>query len=68
MLMRDAQQPGAWYVITRRGEELIKQAHRFEQWEKLGVSRVKADLEHTGASGKSAEHWKCGTWPGNGYR
>lgn len=48
MLMRDPQQPAAWYVITRRGEELIKQAHRFEQWEKLGVSRVKADLENTG--------------------
>jgi len=48
MLMRDAQQPAAWYAITCRGEELIKQAHRFEQWEKLGVSRVKADLENTG--------------------
>lgn len=48
MLMHDPQQPAAWYVITRHGEELIKQAHRFEQWEKLGVSRVKADLENTG--------------------
>jgi hypothetical protein len=48
MLMRDAQQPAAWYVITRQGEELIKRVHRFEQWEKLGVSRVKSDLDHTG--------------------
>jgi hypothetical protein len=48
MLIRDAQQPAPWFVISRRGEELIKQAHRFEQWEKLGVNRVKSDLENTG--------------------
>jgi hypothetical protein len=48
MLMHDAQQPATWYVITRQGEELIKQAHRFEQWEKLGVNRVKSDLANTG--------------------
>jgi hypothetical protein len=48
MLIHDPQQPAPWFVISRRGEELIKQAHRFEQWEKLGLNRVKSDLENTG--------------------
>jgi hypothetical protein len=48
MLIHNPQQPADWFTISRRGEELIKQAHRFEQWEKLGVKRVKSDLENTG--------------------
>jgi hypothetical protein len=48
MLIRDPQQPGPWFVISRRGEELLKQSGRFEQWEKLGLNRVKSDLENTG--------------------
>ena len=48
MLIHNPQQAADWFTISRRGEELIKQAHRFEKWEKLGVSRVKSDLEHTG--------------------
>lgn len=48
MLIRDPQQPADWFTISRRGEELIKQAHRYEQWEKLGVNRVKSDLESGG--------------------
>lgn len=50
MLIHDPQQPAPWFVISRGGEELIKQAHRFEQWEKLGVNRVKSDLENTGGT------------------
>jgi hypothetical protein len=48
MLIHDPQQPAPWFVISRRGEELLKQSARFEQWEKLGVNRVKSDLENTG--------------------
>jgi hypothetical protein len=48
ILIRDPQQPGPWFTISRRGEELFRQTHRFEQWEKLGLDRVKSDLEHTG--------------------
>jgi hypothetical protein len=48
MLIRDPEQPGPWFVISRRGEELLKQSGRFEQWEKLGLNRVKSDLENTG--------------------
>src|SRR5260370_11441808 len=47
-LIRDCQQAAPWFVISRRGEELLKQSARFEQWEKLGVNRVKSDLENTG--------------------
>ena len=50
MLIHDPQQPADWFTIPRRGEELIKQAHRFEQWEKLGVNRVKSDLENSGGT------------------
>lgn len=48
LLIRDSQQPADWFTITRRGEELIKKAHRFEQWENLGLDRVKNDLIQTG--------------------
>jgi hypothetical protein len=48
LLMRDRQQPANWFTISSRGEELIKKVHRFEQWEKLGLDRVKNDLIQTG--------------------
>ena len=44
LLIRDPQQPADWFTISRRGEELLKKVHRFEQWEKLGLDRVKNDL------------------------
>ena len=46
MLMH-AHQPGEWYTITRKGQELIKRFDRYERWEKLGVAQVKAALENT---------------------
>lgn len=48
LLIRNDQQPGDWFVISSEGEKFLKDAARFEQWEKLGVQRVKSDLEHTG--------------------
>lgn len=50
LLIRDSQQPGDWLVISRSGEELLKKVPRFEQWEKLGVDRVKSDLIQTGGT------------------
>lgn len=44
LLIRDAEQPAAWFIISRRGEELLKNVERFEQWERLGLERVKNDL------------------------
>jgi hypothetical protein len=37
-----------WFYISREGEDFLKQKGRFEQWEKLGLARVKSDLEITG--------------------
>lgn len=48
MLIGDPQQPAGWFLISRRGEDLLKQSARFEQWEKLGLDRVKNDLMTTG--------------------
>jgi hypothetical protein len=48
MLIRDSQQPAAWFRITRKGEAWLKEVSRFEQWEKLGLDRVKSDLTQTG--------------------
>jgi hypothetical protein len=48
ILIRDPTQPAPWFSISRRGEELIKQNARFEQWEKLGLDRVRSDLTQTG--------------------
>lgn len=48
ILIRDPKQPAPWFSISRRGEELLKQSARFEQWEKLGLDRVKSDLMNTG--------------------
>ncbi len=47
MLIHDSQQPAPWFVISRQGEEFVRQAHRFEQWEKLGLDRIKSDLTNT---------------------
>ena len=48
LLIHNDQQPTDWFTISSDGEALLKQNARFEQWEKLGVSRVKSDLENTG--------------------
>lgn len=48
LLIRNDQQPLDWFTISSDGEALLKQNARFEQWEKLGVDRVKSDLTQTG--------------------
>lgn len=48
ILIRDPRQPAPWFSISRLGQELLKQNARFEQWEKLGLDRVKSDLTNTG--------------------
>jgi hypothetical protein len=50
LLIRNDQQPADWFVISSEGEKFLREAARFEQWEKLGVGRVKADLENTGGT------------------
>ena len=48
-LMRTPGQPVVdWFSISREGEKLLQRLARYEKWEKLGVYRVKSDLEHTG--------------------
>ena len=37
-----------FFSISREGEKLLQRLARYEQWEKLGVDRVKADLTATG--------------------
>lgn len=50
-LMHNPDQPVAdWFLITSDGEEFLKRLARYEQWEKLGVDRVKADLIATGGT------------------
>jgi len=39
---------GDWFLISRRGEELLKQYARIEHFERLGLNRVKSDLMTTG--------------------
>ena len=46
--IRDPKQPGPWFTISTRGDELLTQTARFEKFEKLGFDRVKSDLENTG--------------------
>jgi hypothetical protein len=41
-LVRDPRQSAPWFTISRRGEELLKDNARFEEFEKLGFDRVKA--------------------------
>jgi len=49
LLIHNDQQPAAdWFTISSDGEALLKQNARFEQWEKLGLDRVKSDLTQTG--------------------
>jgi hypothetical protein len=50
LVIQDPGQPVPWYSISRRGEEFLKQKGRFEQWEKLGLARVKNDLDTTGGT------------------
>ena len=33
-----------WFSISRSGEKLLSRLARYEQWEKLGLDRVKSDL------------------------
>lgn len=47
-MIRDETQPAPWFRISREGEEFLRQKGRFDQWEKMGVARVKSDLESTG--------------------
>jgi hypothetical protein len=45
LLMQNFDQPLAdWFLITREGEELLKRNALYEQLEKLGVDRVKSEL------------------------
>jgi hypothetical protein len=44
LLIRNDQQPADWFFISSEGERFLREAGRFEQWEKLGVERVKNDL------------------------
>ena len=37
-----------WFIVTKEGQELLKQNASFDQWEKLGLNRVKSDLLTTG--------------------
>ena len=48
LLIHNDQQPADWFTISSEGDALLKQNARFEQWEKLGVNRVKSDLENSG--------------------
>src|SRR5882724_8168891 len=48
LLIHNDQQPADWFTISSDGDALLKQNTRFEQWEKLGVDRVKSDLTQTG--------------------
>ncbi len=48
-LMRTPGQPVAeWFSISRGGEKLLSRLTRYEQWEKLGLDRVKSDLSTGG--------------------
>jgi hypothetical protein len=48
LVIQDPNQLAPWFYISRKGEDFLKQKGRFEQWEKLGLARVKSDLETTG--------------------
>lgn len=51
-LMRTPGQPLAdWFSISRSGEKLLSRLARYEQWEKLGLDRVKSDLATGGNRG-----------------
>jgi len=47
-MLSHAPQPGDWFAITRKGEELLRRFGRYEHLETLGLEQVKADLERTG--------------------
>jgi hypothetical protein len=48
LLIHNHQQSADWFMISTDGQEFLKQNARFEQWEKLGLERVKSDLTQTG--------------------
>jgi hypothetical protein len=39
-----------WFSVSIKGQEFHKQSARFEQWEKLGLNRVKSDLMTSGGT------------------
>jgi hypothetical protein len=47
MLIRDPRLPADRFSISRGGEQLLQKNARFEQWEKVGLDRIKSDLVHT---------------------
>jgi hypothetical protein len=44
LLIHNDQQPADWFYISGEGDRFLRNAVRFEEWEKLGVERVKNDL------------------------
>ena len=42
LLIHNDQQTADWFLISSEGERFLRDATRFEQWEKLGVERVKS--------------------------
>jgi hypothetical protein len=46
--VRNPEQPGEFYLISRAGEKLLGRLAREEYWEKLGVDVVKQDLINGG--------------------
>jgi hypothetical protein len=44
LLIRNDQQTADWFCISGEGERFLRNAMRFEEWEKIGVERVKNDL------------------------
>ena len=37
-----------WYSISRKGEQILRRGTKFREWERLGLNRVKHDLEKHG--------------------
>jgi hypothetical protein len=48
LLIRDPGQPLPWFSISRAGQESLSTSARLEHFERLGLARVKADLQTTG--------------------
>jgi hypothetical protein len=58
LLIRNDQQPADWYLISTDGKKQLQRLARYEQWEKLGLDRVKSDLvqnQGIGVVGGTAE-------------
>jgi len=48
LLIPNDQLDGDWFTISSEGQKLLQKSARFEHFEKLGLNRVKSDLEATG--------------------